>query len=591
MAQVAMNEHTERSGQGTGLVLLVLAASQFLMTLDSSVMNVSIRQVAADVGTTITGIQSAITLYTLVMASFMITGGRLGAILGRRRAYAIGLLIYAAGSLTTALAPNLPVLLLGWSLLEGLGAALIMPAIVALVAGNFVEERRPAAYGTIAAAAAIAVAAGPLIGGAVTTFASWRWVFVGEVVIGICILALLRTVQDSAPGPQTGFDIGGAVLSVAGLSLTVLGVLQSGAWGWVRPAPGAPTVLGTSPVLWLVIAGLLVLFLFLLWEGRVASHVRGPLVRPAMLRNWQLCGGLSMFFFQYLIQAGVFFTIPLFLSVVLELSALQTGVRLLPLSLALLLTALGVPRLAARASPRLIVRLGLFSMLAGSLVLVGGIDLDANAGIVLIPMLLMGLGMGALASQLGAVTVSAVPDRESSEVGGLQNTVTNFGASLGTALVGAVLITSLTAGLMQGIQSSTAIPPEVKTQASTQLATGVPFISDTDLQAQLSKAGVPPATAGAVESANRSARLFALRHALAVVAVLAVIALFFTGMVPRTPIGRGNEKGRASRGATREDLAEGAGPLVTPATTPSAPPGAHSPVQEARKLTQDRERG
>ncbi|HEX7198805.1 MAG TPA: MFS transporter, partial [Dongiaceae bacterium] len=218
-------------------MLLVLAAGQFLMTLDSSVMNVSIRQVAADIGTTVTGIQTAITLYTLVMASLMITGGKVGAIAGRRRAFGLGLIIYGAGSLTTALAPNLPVLLVGWSVLEGIGAALIMPAIVALVAGNFPAERRSAAYGSIAAAGAIAVAVGPLIGGAVTTFASWRWVFVGEDLIVICILAVLRRVQDTPPAGRVHFDVIGALLSIAGLSLLVFGVLQSGTWGFVRARP------------------------------------------------------------------------------------------------------------------------------------------------------------------------------------------------------------------------------------------------------------------------------------------------------------------------------------------------------------------
>ena len=197
------------AGTGTGAaakagsaVLLILASGQFLMTLDSSVMNVSIKSVANDLGTTVTGIQTAITLYTLVMAAFMITGGKIGALIGRRRAFAVGLVIYGFGSLITALAPNLTVLIIGWSVLEGLGAALIMPAIVALVAGNFPQERRSAAYGLIAAAGAIAVAAGPLIGGAVTTFASWRWVFVGEVVIVAVILVGLRTdPRQPARGP------------------------------------------------------------------------------------------------------------------------------------------------------------------------------------------------------------------------------------------------------------------------------------------------------------------------------------------------------------------------------------------------------
>ena len=529
---------TRRAAPGAGFVLSVLASGQFLMTLDSSVMNVSIRQVAADTGTTVTGIQTAITLYTLVMASLMITGGKVGAVAGRRRAFSIGLVIYGAGSLTTAAAPNLGVLLIGWSLLEGIGAALIMPAIVALVAGNFPAPRRPAAYGLIAAAGAIAVAAGPLIGGAVTTFASWRWVFVGEAVIVVAILVALRKIHDVAPSGTVRFDWIGALLSILGLSLLVFGVLKSGTWGLVKAKPAGPVLLGTSPVVWLVLGGLLVIYGFFLWEGHVERGSGEPLIRPGMLRNRQLAGGLTIFFFQFFIQAGVFFTVPLFLSVVLELSALQTGVRLLPLSIALLVTAIGIPRLAPGASPRLVVRCGLASMTAGTLVFVGGISPGADAGIVTIPMLLLGLGIGALASQLGAVTVSAVPDNESPEVGGLQNTVTNLGASLGTALVGAVLIATLTTGLVRGIQASTAIPADVRTQATTQLSGGVPFISDSDLRAQLETANVPAEQAAAVEKANSDARFTALRTSLLVVALVAIAALFCTGMIPVKPVGQ-----------------------------------------------------
>jgi MFS family permease len=534
-----LTAHKAEGKSGSSFVLAVLAASQFLMTLDTSVMNVAIRQVAADVGTTVTGVQTAITLYALVMASFMITGGKIGTIIGRRRAFAIGLAIYGVGSLTTALAPNLGVLIFGWSLLEGLGAALIMPAIVGLVASNFAQERRSSAYGMIAAASAVAVAVGPLIGGAVTTFASWRWVFVAEVVIVLVILSLLRRIHD-APSPATtpAFDVVGAILSILGLSLTVFGVLKSGDWGWVRTKPGGPSVFGTSPVLWLVLGGLLLLFCLMLWESRRVERGQEPLVKPVILRNRQLLGGLSMFFFQFFIQSGVFFTIPLFLSVVLELSALQTGARLLPLSFALLLAAVGIPRLAPRVAPRLIVRCGLLAMLAGTLVLIGGLSPGADAGIVAIPMLLMGFGIGALASQLGAITVSAVSDNDSAEVGGIQNTVTNFGAALGTALVGAVLISSLTAGLLHGVETNSAIPAGVKTEATVQLAGGVPFISDTDLRRELANASVPQSTADAIVAENSTARLNALRDALWVVALVAAMALLFTGLVPKIPLGQ-----------------------------------------------------
>src|ERR1700704_4865172 len=236
----------ERKASAAGLVLLTLCAGQFLMMLDSSVMNVSMATVAKDLDTTVTGIQTAITLYTLVMASLMITGGKLGQILGRKRAFAIGCVIYGCGSFITAISPNLGVLMLGWSFLEGVGAALILPAIVALVASNFARPERPRAYGLVASAGAIAVAAGPLIGGLFTTYASWRWVFVSEVFIVMVIVFLARRMAEPERGGHVSLDLVGAALSALGLALVVYGVLRSGTWGFVQPKPGAPEWLGLS---------------------------------------------------------------------------------------------------------------------------------------------------------------------------------------------------------------------------------------------------------------------------------------------------------------------------------------------------------
>ena len=202
-----------RAAKATGVVLFTLAAGQFVMALDTTVMNTAIATVAKDVGTTVTGIQTAITLYTLVMAAFMITGGKVGEIIGRKRAFALGCIIYACGSFTTSLAPNLTVLMIGWSFLEGVGAVLIMPAIVALVASNFGKSERPRAYGLVAAAGAMAAASGPLVGGAATTYASWRWVFAGEVLIVLVILLLTRRMQDTPPKAGTRLDLVGTALS------------------------------------------------------------------------------------------------------------------------------------------------------------------------------------------------------------------------------------------------------------------------------------------------------------------------------------------------------------------------------------------
>ena len=533
---------------GAGLVLLTLASGQFLMTLDSSVMNVSIATVASDLNTTVSGIQSAITLYTLVMATLMITGGKIGANIGRRRAFSIGCIIYGIGSLTTALAPNLGILLLGWSLLEGIGAALIMPAIVALVAINVAPAGRARAYGLIAAAGAIAVAVGPLIGGAVTTLASWRYVFAGEVIVVIAIFFLARRIEDIPPTAQPPLDYVGSILSILGLGMLVFGVLRSSAWGWVTPKQDAPQFFGVSLTLWLILLGLLTLWALLTWESRLEGQGREPLFRPSMFRNRQMVGGLTMFLFQYFIQAGVFFTIPLFLSVVLELSAFETGLRLVPLSLALLVAALGVPRLWPNASPRLVVRLGLLLLLAATAVLIGALDAEATASAVTIPLLLMGLGIGALASQLGAVTVSAVPDEQSSEVGGLQNTALNVGASLGTALVGSILIATLSALFLQGIAAHPDVPASLTAHAEATFGAGVPFVSDSAVRSTLQAAGVPEATINAILAVNASARLSALRAALAVVALVAVLALFFTRWIPnRQPGASGSQETDASQ--------------------------------------------
>ena len=528
---------SQGAGSAAKAVLITLASAQFVMILDASVMNVSIATVAKDLGTTVTGIQTAITMYTLVMASLMITGGRMGAILGRKRAFTIGCVIYACGSLTTSISPNLGVLLFGWSFLEGVGAALVMPAIVALVASNFDKPDRPRAYGLVAAGGAIAVGVGPLIGGLFTTYWSWRYVFVAEAfVIGI-VLALNRRTADTPKEEGARLDLVGTALSALGLGLVVYGVLRSGTWGFVQAKPDAPVWMGLSPVIWLILGGGVVLLGFLAWERHRRDTGRPALLDPAILRVRLLRSGLTAFFFQYLLQAGLFFAVPLFLSIALGLSAIQTGVRILPLSITLVLSAVGIPRLFPKASPRLVSRLGFGFLFLGLVVFVAALDVGAGAEIVTWPMILAGIGIGALASQLGAVTVSALPDEQSGEVGGLQNTFSNLGISIGTALSGAVLMSALTASFLTGIQNNPAVPKDLSSQAQVELSSGIPFISDADLEASLEKAGVSGATATAIVDENAKARLDALRASLSVLALLALVALFLSGSIPTTPVG------------------------------------------------------
>jgi MFS family permease len=435
-------------------------------------------------------------------------------------------------SLTTALSPNLTVLMIGWSGLEGLGAVLIMPAIVALVASNFGKPERPRAYGLVAAAGAIAAALGPLIGGFFTTYASWRWVFAGEVLIVAVILVLARRVNDTPAEEGVKLDLFGTLLSALGLGLIVFGVLKSGTWGVVQPKPEAPQWIGLSPVIWLILGGGVALALFLRWEGLRIGRGEGALLNPKLLRNVQMRSGVLSFLFMFLVQAGTFFVVPLYLSVALGLSAIETGVRLLPMSLTLLLFAVRGPEARPGREPAARRQRRLPAHLRGPGLLVSLLDISAGPEIITGPLLLIGSGLGAMASQLGSVTVSAVSGRAERRGRGRAEHGTQLGASIGTALAGAILISALTTAFFSGIQRQPRDPRQPRVNAQTQLATGVPFVSDKDLQKALDDAGVPKETANAVVDENTEARIAGLRSALALLALISLLALLFTRGIP-----------------------------------------------------------
>ena len=416
--------------------LLMLASAQFVMVLDTSVMNVAISQIVEDLDTTIQGVQTAITLYTLVMAAFMLLGAKLGDILGRNRVFAIGLVVYGAGSLTTALSPNLAVLLIGWSGVEGLGAVLVIPAIAALTAASYEGRERALAYALLGGVSAVAVAAGPLLGGWVTTEYSWRYVFAAETVVVVIILLLVGQIPPAASAarrPQ--LDIVGVALSASGLGLMVFAILRSSVWGFVRPRT-PPTIdgteitpLGFSPVPLLVLGGLALLGAFVVWQQRRARLGRDQLLDTTMLRVPQLRAGLSTLLGQQLVLMGTFFVIPVYLQVVLGLDAFETGKRLLPLSLSMLVFALLGPRIAARRSPRTVAQLGLVAVSIGSIVMLQTLDVTLNDTGFKVALAVIGAGAGLLASQLGNVIMSSVAPEKSSEGGGLQGTAQNLGSS------------------------------------------------------------------------------------------------------------------------------------------------------------------
>jgi EmrB/QacA subfamily drug resistance transporter len=524
--------------------IAILAAAQFVMVLDSSVMNVSISQIASDLGTTIQGVQLAITAYTLVMAAFMLVGAKLGDIWGRDRAFTIGLIVYGLGSGITAVSPNLSVLLFGWSLVEGLGAVLVVPAIAALIAANYEGRERAFAYALIGGVAAAAVAAGPLIGGWVTTNFTWRLVFAGEVVIVVVILVFrgrMRPAPRAARTPR--LDVVGAALSASGLALIVLAILQSSTWGWVVPKD-PPTIggvtltpFGFSPVLFFILIGLGLLYALDSWEDRRQRRGEDGLYDPAMLQIRTLRAGLVTLGVQQLVLMGTFFVLPVYLQTVLGLNAFETGLRLFPLSVAMFIAALLGPRLAVRRSPRRVVQSGLLGLSIGAFLLLGAVDVELRAPALSIALIVFGIGAGLLASQLGNIILSSVGPERSSEAGGLQGTAQNLGASLGTALIGAILLGALSSGFVSRLAENPDISPEARDAVVVAAGSqGVGLISATDAEALLVDAGVPPADAALIADDYATAQLDALRLALLAVALIALGAFFTAKRLPTREI-------------------------------------------------------
>jgi EmrB/QacA subfamily drug resistance transporter len=548
---VSVVESAAAEGEGArpslGPPIFILGAAQFVMVLDSSVMNVSISQIVADLDTTIQGVQLAITAYTLVMAALMLAGAKIGDILGRNRAFSIGLAVYGLGSFTTALSPNLTVLLIGWSLIEGLGAVLVIPAIVSMVAATYSGPQRALAFGIIGGVAGAAVAVGPLIGGWVTSELSWRYVFASETVVVAAIL-LFRHRLASPPRAKRRprLDLVGVSLSAAGFGLGVFGILKSSQWGLIEPR-GALTIggeeitpFGFSAVPFFILAGAGCLAAFAIWEEHRERQGRDTLLDRSLLTIRPLRAGLTTLMMQQLILLGTFFVLPVYLQTVLGLDAFETGKRLFPMSVTMFVAAMLGPRLAAGFAPKRVAQAGLVALLGASLLLLGTIDVELNETGFAIALSVFGVGAGLLLSQLGNVIMSSVDPSHTNEAGGLQGTAQNLGASLGTALIGSVLIAALTTGFVSRVDENPALTPQVRERVNQVAQAGIPVVPVDQVRRAATEAGLPEKQAEALADDYGDAQLQGLKRAIGAVGVFAFLALWFTrGLPGRAPPGGG----------------------------------------------------
>ncbi len=544
-----------RNSTAGSAILVVLSAAMFIYVIDTTIMNVSISDVVKDLNTEVTKLQAAITLYTLTMSAFMLTGGKLGDLWGSRRAFRIGLVVYGIGTVTTAVAPNIVVLMIGWSVLEGLGSALIVPAINTLVRTNYPDEARAKAYGTVWGVAAAGAAFGPIVGGAITTAATWRLAFALEALIVVIVL-IGSTRLTGSRRATTGARIDGVgvVLSVVGLGLVVLGILQTSTAGW------------DDPRIWVMIAtGLVVLALFVFWLRGREARGKPPLLHLSIFRHRSIRQGLPVLMTQTFIQAGILFLIPLFAQTLLGFSAFRTGVTLLPLSIAVLTVSALSPPLGHRFYPRSIVAVGLLILGAGGLLLSRALDGATSGFDLTIPLLIAGIGIGLVVAQLPNLILGGAETHEASEAAGLQGTAQNLGMSLGTAVVGSIILAVGFSTAASQVDETTALDDAQK--AALQEAIDADSQAATEAQVQQVAADAPPDQADEIERIARDSHLRGFQAALVAGGVVALLGFVLALRLPKRKL-TGEPLEEAVRASTKtvarldlemEDLGEPGG--------------------------------
>ena len=498
---------------------VLLAAAMFVLVVDTSLMNVSISAVVEDLDTTVSGVQSAIALEALVSAAFILISSKVGDLIGRKRAYVLGLLAYATGALAMTLAQGLTAIIIFWAILGGLGASLLLPAMQSLIHGNFEGAARKKAYALVGAAAAIAAAVGPLLGGFVTTYLSWRVGFALEVVVIAVVLANIRLVRDVAYTGPRRIDLVGAVLSVVGMGGVVLGILV---WQEGGEAVGA-----------LIVGGLLGLVALAYWLVRGKRQGKATLLDPDLFRFPHFRIGISQQMMQQITLGGAMIVLPIFLQMTLEYNAMQAGLSLAPLSLSMFAVAVLAGRKSAGHRSSGIVRAGFALSFVGMLLIIPLVP-RADFGWWLIgPLLLAGSGLGLLVSQLNNYTLAPIEEERVSEAAGVNSAAGSFGLSFGLAVAGGVMLAGLSLSFSGMTESSTVIPPDQKEQIAETLEHDAQVMSDTQLDELLAEE--PEPVQEEILRINSDARDISLQIALLVSVLASLIGLLNSFRMMRLP--------------------------------------------------------
>jgi MFS family permease len=414
-------------------VVIPLALAQFICSFAGSNMNVMIDDISRDLNTTVQGVQVAITVFLLVMAALMIPAGKLTDRYGRKRCLNVGLAVYGLGAVISAFSPNLAVLIIGNSILEGIGTALLIPPVYILTTMLFTDvTSRARAFGAINGMGGVGAATGPLIGGLITTAISWRAAFLFQVLVIVVIVVLSRRdVRDPVPpDPDRPFDMGGAVLSAVGLVLIVTGVLAADDNGWLMAG--------------LLLAGVLTLVLFFRGVRAKERAGREPLLSTALFRNRTSNLGLVTQNLEWLVLIGLSFVVSAYLQVVRGYNAIETGLILTAATVGLLLSSVAAERMAKRHPQGRLIQAGFAVAAVGIVVLVTLATMSSSVWALLPGLFLFGLGTGAMLTPSVNVVQSSFPDEQQGEISGLSRSVSNLGSSLGAAIAGTILVAGIT---------------------------------------------------------------------------------------------------------------------------------------------------
>ncbi len=513
------SEPATTQAQGSPRLAILLSMAMFVLVVDTSIMNVSISAVIKDLNTTASGVQGAIALEALVSAAFILIGSKVADLIGRKRAYTLGLIGYAIGALAMMLTQSLLPVVLFWAIVGGLGASLLLPSMQSLIHGNFEGAMQRKAYALVGAAAAIAAAVGPLLGGFITTFLSWRVGFGLEVVIIAVVLANLRLVHDVPYTGSRGVDVVGSVLSVLGMGGIVLGILV-----WQE---------GGEAVAALIVIGVAAMGALAWWLLRRKREAKPALLDADLFRSKPFRLGISGQMMQQISLGGLMIALPIYLQMVLEYNAMLAGLSMAPLSLSMFGVAVLAGRRAGKRRSSGIIRVGFALLALGMIVLIPIVPRASSGWWLAIPLLIAGCGLGLMVSQLNNYTLAPIAEERVSEAAGVNSASGSFGLSFGLAFAGAIMLATLSLAFTTMADNSKVLTPAEQQQVSDVLEHDAQVMSNTDLAVLL--AGQTPAVQEEILRINSDARPLALQVALLVPLLASLLGLITSFRMVRIP--------------------------------------------------------